>query len=125
MNMTSANTPGRIAAAIFGVLAASAAVIGSAADRADVPQVVVHYADLNLASPRGANALYSRIRAAAERACRALDGRELRSKIQMQECVTTAVADAVTKVGHPAVVAIYNAKHPSPLPTLVLAKQDR
>jgi UrcA family protein len=117
--------PGRIAAAICGVLAVSAAAMCSADDRTDVPQEVVKYADLNLSSPQGANALYSRIRAAAERACRPFDRRDLRSKIQMQACVTTAVADAVTKVGHPGVVAIYNAKHASPLPTLVLAKQDR
>jgi UrcA family protein len=115
----------RIAAAICGVLAASAAAICGADDRADAPQVVVKYADLNLSSPQGANALYSRIRAAAERACQPLDGRDLRSRIHMQDCVATAVADAVTKVGHPAVVAIYNARHASPLPTMVLAKQDR
>jgi UrcA family protein len=119
------NRHGRIAAAIFGVLAVSAAVICGADDRSDVPTVKVSYADLNLSSPQGANALYSRIWAAAERACRPLDGRDLRSKMQMKDCVATAVADAVTKVAHPSVVAIYNARHASPLPTIiVLAHQD-
>ena len=50
------NRHGRIVAAIFGVIAMSAAVICGADEGTDAPQVKVSYADLNLSSPQGANA---------------------------------------------------------------------
>src|SRR5271163_1389599 len=66
-----------ILSATFGALAASFAVVCSAADSTDALQSIVNYGDLNVSSPQGAAVLYARIQAAARRVCGPVDNRDL------------------------------------------------
>ena len=112
MNTTTTPTNLRrvIATAIFSALASGGAADCTAAGT-DAPQAIVKYGDLNIASPQGAAALYTRIRAAAEQVCRSFDRRALASKELKDTCIHKAIADAVTKVDHPALFAVYSAKN--------------
>jgi UrcA family protein len=113
---------GLIATAIFSALASSFTVVCAAADSTDAPSVVVKYGDLNVSSPQGAAALYGRIRVAAEAVCPHLDHADLQSKMHMDVCVDKAIADAVTKVDQPALLAVYNAKNRTQLPANLLSQ---
>jgi UrcA family protein len=96
------NNPIRIATAalLFAALAAGA-------QAADVPQVHVKYADLNLNTAAGANVLYRRIRGAADQVCGVSSTRELARLEQAKTCAAHAVADAVAAVNVPALTSIY------------------
>jgi UrcA family protein len=122
---TSIKLRGLIAGAIIGVVASSFAAECIAAETGDVLQVVVHYADLNVSSPRGAAALYARIRRAADTVCPAFNLSNLESKARNDACVHKAIADAVTIVNEPALFAQYNVNNRSPLPVMVAAGQGR
>ena len=114
MNTTTTPTNLRrvIATAIFSALASGGAADCTAAGGTDAPQAaIVKYGDLNIASPQGAAALYTRIRAAAEQVCRSFDRRALASKELKDTCIHKAIADAVTKVDQPALFAVYSAKN--------------
>jgi UrcA family protein len=116
-----------ITAAIVGALALSCSTLSIAADKGDVPQIVVKYGDLNPSNTQGALALYSRIVAAATEVCKPLDmhSRDLGTQSRAKACVRKATADAVTKVGQPGLFAVYNAKSHQPLPIIVAAAQTR
>jgi UrcA family protein len=98
----------RIAALAAGIIAA-AAVGASAAGTpaADAPSVVVHYADLNLATEQGARALYQRIAIAAWNVCPVEDNRDLRAAAERRTCREQAIARAVRDVGTPLLAAVY------------------
>lgn len=98
----------------FSALVLGFAAVCPAADSTDEPQATVKYADLNLSSPQGAASLYARIRVAADAVCRGLDGHDPTSMTLFSRCVHKAIADAVTKVDHPTLYAVYNAKNKSP-----------
>jgi UrcA family protein len=76
------------------------------------PQIVktttVHFADLNLESPEGAHALYSRIRSAAADLCgeqfSLWDGNRLR---EWQDCYRTTIERAVVQLNRPALTAVH------------------
>jgi UrcA family protein len=125
--ITSSNLPRRITTAIFAALALTCGAVSIAADDSDVPQALVKFGDLNLSNPQGATALYSRIAAAANRVCKPFDtdSRDLGSRARVDACVHKAIANAVTKVDHPELFAIYNAKNHQPRPIIVAAVQTR
>src|SRR5579862_846141 len=121
------NKPPRlITTAIFAALAMSCGAL-SVADADDVPQAVVKFGDLNLASPQGAAALYGRIVVAAYEVCKSfdIDMHGLEFPLEQLACVHKAVARAVTNVGRPELFAIYNARNPHPLPITVAAVPNR
>jgi UrcA family protein len=74
----------------------------------DAPSVTVRYADLDLSSPAGANALYQRIEAAAKQVCRA--GTDPIEQISQRGCYRRAVGDAVRKVNSPLLIAVHSGK---------------
>jgi len=127
MNATTTSTPlrGLIVTAIFSTVALSFASISTASDSTEAREVTVQYADLNVSTSRGAVALYSRIRAAAEGLCSTLNHGDLSSKMHRDACVHQSIADAVTKVNQGALFAVYNAKNAQPLPVIVAADQPR
>lgn len=65
---------------------------------AEPPQVHVNYADLNLNTTAGANVLYQRIRAAADKVCYVNDGRDLGTIPAAKACRSRAIAEAVGTV---------------------------
>jgi UrcA family protein len=74
------------------------------------PQMLVHFADLDLARPAGIAALYSRLEGAAKRVCAPLEGKDLGSAAAFQRCVTGAVTRAVAEVDRPDLSAYCRAK---------------
>ena len=115
---------GLIAKALVSAVAASFTVVCTAADNTETVSVVVKYGDLNVSNPEGAATLYRRIAAAASTVCGPYETDSWRrgsSPASVNACVHKAIADAVTKVGQPQLVAIYNAKNREPLPITVAA----
>lgn len=117
----------KIRTAIFAALALGGSAMSIAADNSDVPHAVVKFGDLDLSSPQGAARLYSRIDAAAREVCKPLDFnvRDLGTRTQVDACVHKAIADAVTKVAQPQLLAIYNAKNHQSRPIVVATAQTR
>jgi UrcA family protein len=75
-------------------------------------RVAVSYADLNLASPAGAERMLDRIERAAEKACggRGTQNRLLEERYVFRDCVRAAVADAVFGLNAPMVTAAYEGR---------------
>jgi UrcA family protein len=119
--ITSKPLRGILVTAILGAASAGFATVATAADFTDARSVTVKFGDLNLSNPEGASALYSRIVRAAHEVCD-LDSDDLATQQAARVCVDKAIADAVTKVGYPQLVDIYNAKTHRALPTTVAAR---
>jgi UrcA family protein len=120
---TSTQLRGLIATAILGALAFGFAGVSAAAD-SGARSTTVKYGDLNLSDPQGAATLYRRIVKAARAVCDSSDESPW-SMVAADRCVKKAVADAVTKVGQPQLIAVYNAKNPQPLPFTLATAQLR
>jgi UrcA family protein len=77
-----------------------------------LPQVVVKFADLDLATDAGATALLRRIEAAAEQICGNPRGLQpLDRLVRVQQCNAQAIARAVTDLGAPKVTLVYRARY--------------
>ena len=72
--------------------------------------LVVGYDDLNLASPKGARALYERIASAAKTVCDSRNSRSLVSVAYHRACVAETIDHAVNAVGSPQLTAVYQAR---------------
>jgi UrcA family protein len=68
----------------------------------------VHYADLDLATRAGAEALYWRLKWASEDVC--ADSRTLQSLTLVNQCVEAAVGRAVAEVNSPLLMGYYTAR---------------
>ena len=75
----------------------------------DVPSVTVRYADLDLSTSAGANALHQRIQAAAKQVCSS-PGADPIEQIGWRSCYRKAVDDAVRKVNSPMLIAVHTGK---------------
>jgi UrcA family protein len=96
------SAPLKIAAALAACLAVTAV-----ANAESAPAVRVSYADLNLSTPQGSQALYARIVSAANEVCRADDIRDLQAMAARNSCRAAAIAQAVREVGSPALAALH------------------
>ena len=129
MNTT---TTSRLRAAIatvtFSALASSFAAICAAGDSTEKVSEIVQYGDLDVSSPEGAAKLYRRIAKAADNVCGVHDAptHNLYYRASVRTCVQKAIADAVTKVGQPALLSLYNSKNrQQPLPITVASARGR
>lgn len=98
---------------LVALVAAGLAFVGStavAAPQTEVREITVNYADLNLESAAGIEALYTRIRAAARQVCGSADRHDLAAQSDMRECRESAIANAVAKVGNAALAARHDGK---------------
>jgi UrcA family protein len=76
----------------------SFSVSAQGAERApEVPSVTVPYADLNLNTPAGMEALYARLRAAAREVCHVREGRPLVEAIESRTCYRQALDAAIDR----------------------------
>jgi UrcA family protein len=91
----------------IGLLAALLGGLATGGMAADLPQVHVKYADLNIDTPAGAARLYQRIRGAAIAVCPAFDARNLAGRAAVEACRTRAIADAVAAVHNPSLTRVY------------------
>ena len=101
-----------IAMTVLTGLAVVACVLGfsgvaSATEKADNLQVIVRYDELNIASPRGAAVLYSRLQKASRQVCKDLDGGGLSRHVHFQHCVRDTLAKAVADLNRTEVTALH------------------
>jgi UrcA family protein len=82
--------------------------LAGAAPPSGLPNVTVHFADLDLTSSEGAARLLHRLQVAARTVCGSFDGTGVASVVRFKGCVGSAVADAVAKVDRPAVTLLYS-----------------
>jgi UrcA family protein len=121
---TSTFNPRIVALSLFVALASTSSLVCSAADGVAL-QTTVKYSDLNVSTSQGAGTLFSRIRIAAEQVCRPLNRDDLASKALFHKCMNHAIADAVSKVDQPALLAVYSAKTGTPKPIVLASSQTR
>jgi UrcA family protein len=74
------------------------------------PDVTLRYENLAIETEQGAAQLLKRIEGAAGRVCARLDHGTLASRRNVQTCSRQLIADAVSKVNHPMLLAAYNSK---------------
>jgi len=97
--------------------------LANAAPSQDVPSVVVHFADLDLAHGEGVAILYRRLKGAAETVCAPQNGRDLGSLTRYKVCWQSALAAAVVKVDRPALIAYYRAQFKGRNATIQIAQK--
>ena len=83
------------------------ALVAFNAQAGDVRSETIKFADLNLSSPSGVEALYLRIHSAARRVCSQPSGSKWTSD---RACVTKAESAAISKVNVPLLTAFYQHK---------------
>jgi UrcA family protein len=107
--------------ALVGSFALGHMTNGAAADQFS------RYGDLNLATAQGAKTLFERIISASYAVCQSFDhdGFDNADPLALQSCRTKVIADAVTRIGTPALYAVYNARMTKPLPALIVTAQSR
>jgi len=96
-----------------GVALIGGAVLSShvlAAERLDPRSITVKFADLNLQTPAGVEALYKRIHSAATQVCDSGVQRNLLILASDRKCVATAETQAIEKVHNAALSAFYQRK---------------
>src|SRR5215472_19021442 len=91
------------------------ALIASSAHANDARSETVKFADLNVSSSAGVEALYRRIHAAAWRVCEQPSG-EMEA---VRKCVAKAEGDAISKVNLPLLTALYQSKTGSKPQTII------
>ena len=107
--MKTINNGNKFAWAAVAVLGAVSLGIGAHADESLVQARTVHYADLNINSPAGAEVLYQRIRSAAEQVCGNVDSRRLAEAAAAKACVDRAMSESVRAVNAPRLTDTYDA----------------
>ncbi len=84
--------------AIKALAAASLSLIAVAPAAAEEVHVTVSYADLDIASPAGAEQLAARLQNGIETACARPETRDLKAMAAWSECKETAKAEAVEQL---------------------------
>jgi UrcA family protein len=129
MNTITRSNPIRrtLAVGIVSACALGFGTITAAADELGVPKANIRYSDLNLATPQGAKVLYERIISASYAVCQSFgrDRNDNADPSALQACRKKIVADAVTKIGRPALYAVYNARSAKPLPAPIVTAENR
>ena len=85
---------------------------------ADVRTEIVKFADLNVTTHAGVEALYGRIHAAARRVCDQPAGEEA----AIRSCMTKSESGAISKVNIPLLTAFYQTKTGTPPQTITASR---
>ena len=80
------------------------------ADPQSPQTLIVQFGDLNLDNAQGVDALFKRIKNAAESVCNEFEGRTLKEKQLYSDCVDTALSTAITRVDRP-MLSCYLGRH--------------
>lgn len=99
-----------VAAAFIAVLGSGAAIAAEPVPDVAAAGVHVRYTAGELADPAGAEALYRRIQAAAQRACQKPDIRDLHVYEIYEACYLRAVDTAVARIDASALTAVHRSK---------------
>ena len=101
---------------------ATAAISGQAAEPGDPVEKKVSYAELDLSKPQAVEALYRRLKTAAEFVCQAQFAKEQgASRILWKKCVNGAMTRAVADVDAPRLNAYFAAKTGKPAKPVAVA----
>ena len=73
------------------------------------PDVTVQYKGISVETEQGAAQLLKRIEGAAVRVCGRLDHGSLASRANAESCAQKLIVDAVRRVNHPMLQAVYDA----------------
>ncbi|HVP34939.1 MAG TPA: UrcA family protein [Steroidobacteraceae bacterium] len=84
----------------------------------DVRSETVQFADLNLSTSAGVEALYGRIHAAAKRVCAQPDG----GWASPRSCMSKAESDAISQVNVPLLTAFYHQKTGTQPQTIIASR---
>jgi UrcA family protein len=95
-------------------MALACVLVASNAHAGDDRSETVKFADLNLSSPAGVEALYERIHAAVRRVCEQPAG----EWAAVRKCMTKTESQAIGKVNVPSLTAFYQKKTGSQPPTI-------
>jgi UrcA family protein len=115
MNTSRLISSRRLSAATLAAIACTlTGCIGHAEPRAEYRTVRVSYADLDLAKPAGAEALYRRIKAAARKVCGPPETREAIAHQRWRDCYDHAISQAVLDINRQALTALHEATHDEP-----------
>ena len=129
MNTMTRSNPIRctLAVTVIGAFALGVGTITAAADDLAVPQATIRFGDLNLASPQGAKVLYERIVSASYIVCQPFDRdrNDQPAPFAAQACQRKLIADAVTKIGKPALYAAYNNRNATRLLAPIAIAESR
>jgi UrcA family protein len=107
MKRQSQSIPSLIATAL---VAFAGLAKGGGVQAAEAPETLwktVTYGDLNLDTQEGANALYTRLRHAAEAVCSPFDSLDLGRKNVWRTCVGRTLTSAVAQINKPRVTALH------------------
>jgi len=96
-----------VLALIGGAVLSSHVLAGESSDSASI---TVKFADLNLQSPAGVEALYKRIHSAASQVCESGTDRNLSILTYDRKCVAATETQAIEKVHNAALSAFYQRK---------------
>ena len=97
----------RVTVAVLATLVCGAAVASPPAE----PSKAVSYADVNLKSSAGIEALYTRIKKAASEVCQIPSGtHQIRIESELKACKAGAVDRAVVDANLPSLVALHQSK---------------
>jgi UrcA family protein len=93
----------------------------AASPSTETRSTIVKFADLNLNSPEGIAALYTRLHRAAEQVCDTSSGDSVFSEVRLaqKQCVRESEARAVDSIHNAALAAYYSKKTGTPMPILV------
>jgi UrcA family protein len=100
-------TPNRVGLAIATAMALAGMVVSTANANEQVRTETVKFDDLNVDTPSGAQALYTRIHWAAQRVCSETDPIQ---QLAAKACVRKAEARAIEKLSLPQLTAFYQMK---------------
>jgi len=98
----------RVGLALIGGALLSSHVL--AGEPSDPPSITVKFADLNLQTPAGVEALYKRIHSAATQVCDWGGSRNLSILAHERKCAAAAETQAIGKVDNAALSAFYQRK---------------
>jgi UrcA family protein len=85
-----------------------------AGEPSDLPSITVKFADLNLQTPAGVEALYKRIHSAATQVCDSGGDRNLSILTYDRKCAAATETQAIEKVHNAALSAFYQRKVGAP-----------
>ncbi len=102
MNTTIKTLTGPLAIAALFCLTTFAATAG------DLPSKTVFYGDLNVSSPAGAKALYSRIKSAARQVCPGSGESGITAWTNRNACIALAIDKAVSDVSSPLLSSLHD-----------------
>lgn len=95
-------------ATIVASLSMLAAQLGQAEETEEARATrVVHFSDLNLASPDGVAVLYARLRRAAHDLCAPFDGAELERARRFRACIDEVLSTTIAQADLPTLAEYY------------------